>query len=170
MAVTTAGLNYLLDAFFTGGTQIKTWYIGLCSTIHSMASTDSMASHPGWQEFTDYAQPLRATLATSPLLDFTNDNFRNASGKKGGLRTDAHNLQFHASDFGTYSGAFLTSAATKGGTTGTLFSVGRLVSAVGSVTGTPVADSSGGRYAWVFPGTRILMDFEIGLGGPNSGT
>lgn len=54
--VVDVGANELLDIMFHGDTQITTWYIGLIDNSPSptLANADTLASHAGWDEFTDY--------------------------------------------------------------------------------------------------------------------
>lgn len=112
--VVDEGANYLLDVGLAGNTAnaIGTWYIGLTSGAPSPAASDTMASHPGWTEVTAYSETTRqaATLATPVNRQTTNS----ASPARFTINADGT----------TIGGAFLTSDATKGGTTGTLFSAG----------------------------------------------
>lgn len=60
-AVTTEGLNYLLDANFRGGTQQPLWYLGLIDNagFSALDPTDTHAAHTGWGEFTGIYFGLR---------------------------------------------------------------------------------------------------------------
>jgi hypothetical protein len=53
-AVTTEGLDYLLNAAFRGGTQQANWYLGLIdnSGYSALAAGDTHAAHAGWGEYT----------------------------------------------------------------------------------------------------------------------
>lgn len=57
-AVTNTAKNRMLDGWFNAGTieTNTTWSIGLVdgTTYTSFQPTDTMSSHTGWQEFTDY--------------------------------------------------------------------------------------------------------------------
>jgi hypothetical protein len=54
--VTNEGLNNILDVQFHAVTQVTTWYIGLidASGFSDLADSDTLASHAGWTEFTNY--------------------------------------------------------------------------------------------------------------------
>lgn len=55
--IVDVGMNFLLDGMFNSGTQSATWYIGLIdnSGYTAVADSDTLASHAGWTEFTNYA-------------------------------------------------------------------------------------------------------------------
>lgn len=58
--VTIEGKNYLLDVAFgntTPVTQIDPWYIGMINQTPTpvLDEADTLASHSGWAEFTDYS-------------------------------------------------------------------------------------------------------------------
>lgn len=56
--LTNQGLNHFLDTVFHGTTQITTWYIGLIRDDNygaGPAAGDTLASHAGWEEGTEYA-------------------------------------------------------------------------------------------------------------------
>ena len=53
--VVNAGLQHILDVTFAGGTAVSTWHLGLASSSMTIASGDTMASHGGWTEATNYA-------------------------------------------------------------------------------------------------------------------
>ena len=52
--VTTAGLNKLLDACFKTGLASPAWYVLLKGT-GSAAAGDTLASHAGWSELSNYS-------------------------------------------------------------------------------------------------------------------
>lgn len=104
--VTNVGLNHILDTVFHGGTQITTWYVGLKNT-GTVAAADTLASHAGWTENTNYTGDRKEYVeAAAGSQSITN------SANKASFSINA--------DSQTIAGAFLTSAAT--GTSGTLFS------------------------------------------------
>jgi hypothetical protein len=107
--VTDGGINSILDIMFHGTTQITTWYLGLIDNagFTAVAPTDTMASHAGWDEFTDYDEANRVTWAEG------------AAASKS--ITNATPAEFTINDTGTIKGVFLTSENTKGGTTGGLW-------------------------------------------------
>jgi len=53
-AATDEGLNSVLNVYFHAATQISTWYIGLITGTGTLAAADTLASHAGWTEGTDY--------------------------------------------------------------------------------------------------------------------
>lgn len=104
------GIHYLLDAGFNGGTQISTWYMGLVdnSGFSAFANADTMASHAGWSETTNYSE------ATRP--EWT------AGAAASRAVTNSVTVDFSINATVTIKGIFITSDNTKGGTTGTLWS------------------------------------------------
>lgn len=110
--VVNAGLKYLNDTFFSGSSFTATWYLGLvnASPAPSYAAGDTLASHAGWVETTDYTgnrKPVTfgaATTADPSVISNT-----------------AVPSQFAMNGTVTVAGAFLCDAAT--GTSGVLFSV-----------------------------------------------
>lgn len=110
--VTTDGLNDLLDVGFMGGGQHTDWYFGLINgaTAPTLAAADTMASHSGWTEITDYDEASRRDW--NPV----------ASGDNLIVNTVYPSFTINASV--TVAGVFITSNSTKGGTSGTLWSTG----------------------------------------------
>ena len=113
--VVNAGLRYMAGSALTSVTQITTWYLGLygAGASNTPAAGDTMSSHAGWTEYTNYSNANRvtATLATATTA--------NPSVVTNSASPAAFNINGAG---GTVGGAFLTSENTKGGTTGTLFS------------------------------------------------
>ncbi len=103
-AATDEGLNKLLDVMFHETTQISPWYIGLITGTGTLAAGDTLASHAGWTEGTDYSGDRKEWSEGA------------ASGKS---MTNSSTVDFACSGSMTVKGAFLASAAT--GTSGTLF-------------------------------------------------
>lgn len=103
-AATDEGLNKVLDVFFHGVAAIGTWYIGLITGTGTLAAADTLASHAGWTEGTDY---------TGNRLEWTEGA---ASSKS---ITNGTAVSFPCTDTMTVKGAFLASVAT--GTEGVLF-------------------------------------------------
>lgn len=111
---TTQGLTNLLSVYFAGGSQTATWRIGLIDALgfDELSVTDTMASHSGWSENTDYSEVSRPDWApTTP---------------SGGLIASNLPATFTMTAGPTIQGAFLTSSATKGGAVGTLWATGEL--------------------------------------------
>jgi len=103
--VVTEGLNYLISTDIPAATL----YIGLTDGSPTPAAGDTMASHVGWTEITAYDEAARQAWGQGAA--------------SGGVTTNAVAATFTASGATTVGGGFLTTVATKGGTTGTLFSV-----------------------------------------------
>ena len=103
--VVTEGLNYLISTDIPAATL----YIGLTDGSPTPAAGDTMASHVGWTEITAYDEAARQAWGQGAA--------------SGGVTTNATAATFTASGTTNVGGGFLTTVATKGGTTGTLFSV-----------------------------------------------
>ena len=112
--VVNVGLKDMNDKYFSGSGYTATWYLGLygAASSNNPAAGDTMASHAGWTEVTDYSQSTRpaatfgaATTADPSVID-----------NSGSVAV------FSINNTVTVGGAFLTSNNTKGGTTGILFS------------------------------------------------
>src|SRR4051812_37689087 len=60
-AVTTAGLNYTLNASLSNQTVVTVWYIGLVDNagFTAYAAGDIMSSHAGWTESVAYSDSTR---------------------------------------------------------------------------------------------------------------
>jgi len=99
------GLDYLLNNDLTAATL----YIGLTDGAPTPAAGDTMASHVGWTEVTAYDEAARLAWGQGAA--------------SGGVTTNASVVTFTASGTTTVGGGFLATVATKGGSTGTLFSV-----------------------------------------------
>lgn len=115
--ITNPGKNNILDTYFNGATQITStnWSIGLIdgTGTPSLASGDTLASHAGWTEFTNYSgnrQTWGQGSAASQAV------------------TNASPATFNITATGTLYGIFVCSAAT--GTTGVLWSTAAFTSPV----------------------------------------
>lgn len=111
--VTTVGHNFDLDTLLGGSSYSAAWYIGLIGTTSyttGVAAGDTAASHGGWAEFTGY------TEGTRPAPSF--------GAAAAGVKATSAPVEYSINAAQTVKGAFLISNATKGGTTGTLFSAG----------------------------------------------
>lgn len=108
--VTNAALNDILDVYFHATSQKTTWYVGL---IHSTnygagpAAGDTMSSHAGWEEGTEYSESVRQEWQEGA-----------ASSQQ---ITNATSADFSINATATMKGLFLCSDSTKGGTSGTLW-------------------------------------------------
>lgn len=112
--VVNVGLQYMAGTALTSTSQITSWYLGLygAASSNNPAAGDSMGSHAGWTEVTDYSE------STRPAATFAAATNANPSV----VTNTASKATFTMNNTVTVGGAFLTSNNTKGGTTGTLFS------------------------------------------------
>jgi hypothetical protein len=113
--IKTVGKNLLLDVMFHGGTAAGTWYIGLMDNSGYTAenAADTLASHAGWNEFTNY---------TGNRQEWVED------AASSGSITNSTASTFAILGSGTLKGIFVCSAAT--GTSGTLWSSASFASTV----------------------------------------
>lgn len=109
--VVNVGLQYMAGAALTATTPITTWYIGLYGSgaTNSPASTDTLASHPGWTEITPYTGNRKQAVFAAA----TNAN-------PSVVTNSASTALFNINTTAVVGGAFLCSVAT--GTSGLLFS------------------------------------------------
>ena len=117
--IVDVGLNHILETEFNGGTPITSWYIGLVdnASFSAFANADTMASHAGWIEtHTTYSEGTRPewTAGTAASRAITN----------------AVTVDFSMTGTITVKGIFITSNATKGSATGTLWSTAAFASNV----------------------------------------
>lgn len=103
------GIHYLLDAGFNEGSQDTTHYVGLVdnSGFSAFANADTMSSHSGWSENTDYDESTR--VAWNP----------DAAASR--AVTNSTTVDFTMNATATIKGIFVSSNSTKSGTTGTLW-------------------------------------------------
>lgn len=111
--VVNQGLQDMVATYLDAGTQVTTWYLGLITGPGSgttIAAADTLASHSGWTEFSNYSGNRKAaTFGTATTAD------------PSVIDNSASPASFSISGGGgTVAGAFLCSAAT--GTSGILFS------------------------------------------------
>lgn len=112
--VVNVGLQDMNAKYFTGVSYTALWYLGLwgAAASNNPAAGDTMASHAGWTEFTNY------TAASRPVAAFGTPTAANPS-----VILNTGGTAFVISGAGgTVGGAFLTTDSTKGGTSGILFS------------------------------------------------
>jgi hypothetical protein len=110
--VVNEGLDHILESTLAGGSQITTWYVGLLNDSPTVAATDTMSSHAGWTENTNYDEAVRQTWTPGSVASQSVDN----SASKATFTMDT--------DSDTVAGAFLVSNSTKSGSTGVLYSGG----------------------------------------------
>lgn len=117
--IVDVGLNYILETMFHTGSQITAWYVGLIdnANFQQLAAADTMSSHAGWAENTNYSNGTRPAWSCGE-----------ASGRQ---ITNGTTVDFNINANGlTMKGLFITSIATKGGTTGTLWATAAFGSTV----------------------------------------
>ena len=114
--VTNGGLNYFLDVAIAGSAQTATWYAGLAGADPVPAAGDTLASHAGWTEVTNY------TGDRQEYVDVRTDQT---------VSNTASKAAFPISTAGTVGGAFLAASATA--STGTVLCAAALTASNRSV-------------------------------------
>ena len=116
--VVNEGLQNMNDEFFTGSGYTAAWYLGLVTgpgSGNTYAAADTLASHAGWTENTDYSGNRKtATFGTPTTAD------PSVIDNSGSVAV------FNMTGTATIAGAFLASVDT--GTSGVLFSVSNFTS------------------------------------------
>jgi hypothetical protein len=110
--VVNEGLQDMNTQYFTGAAYTAAWYIGLVNAAPapSYAAADTLASHAGWDETTDYSGDRKAvTFGAATAAD---PSVIDNSGSP---------AAFSMTDTVTVAGAFL--ASVDSGSSGVLFSV-----------------------------------------------
>ena len=95
------GLDSILDVQFHAASQITTWYIGLVdnSGWTAFADADTLASHAGWSESTNYSEANRveweedAASSRSITNSTTADFSVNANGNMKGIFVSSNNVK-----------------------------------------------------------------------------
>lgn len=111
--VVNEGLQNMNDEYFTGSGYTAAWYIGLVTgpgAGNTYAAGDTLASHIGWTENTDYSGNRKAATFGTPTT--ADPSVIDNSGSV---------AVFAITGTATIAGAFLASVNT--GTSGILFSV-----------------------------------------------
>ena len=114
--VVNAGLQYINTQFFKGVTYTATWFMGLVTgpgASNTYAAGNTMVTHAGWTENTAYTQTARPTMA-----------FGTATTADPSVIVTSAPVVFTMNASAIIAGAFVTTDNVKGGTAGTLFSVG----------------------------------------------
>ncbi len=109
--ITTGGKTSVLDIAFRNQTQIAAWYFGLVDNSGFTAvddDTDTMSSHAGWDEFTDYDQTTRPAWGPTAAADAS--------------ITNVTSVVFDINATGTLWGMLVTSDNVKGDDAGVLWS------------------------------------------------
>jgi hypothetical protein len=113
-AIPTTALTDAAAVLLGAGTQKTTWYGGLIDDdgFDELAAADTIGSHPGWTEFTDYDEATRQLWTPGT--------------PSGGIITNPTAMRFTVTNGATVTGAILVSNSTKGGSTGLLWATGPL--------------------------------------------
>lgn len=133
--VTTVGKNYLLDNGLAGSAFTAAYYMGLISSTSysTIVAADTMSSHAGW---------LEAGIANTPTYSESARRTAAWSATSAGSKALSAALRFTFTGSGTVKGCFLTTVATKDGTTGTLYSAGLFTGGDQPVVNTNTLDVS----------------------------
>jgi hypothetical protein len=115
--VTNEGLNDVLDKYLKGSAYTASFFVGLTDSTPTPAAGDTMASHAGWAEVTAYTEGTREALTLGTVSGQSVDN----SASKASFSINA--------DTTVIGGGFVTTNSTKGGSTGTLYSVAAFTAA-----------------------------------------
>jgi|SRR6185436_3527857 len=110
---TTVGLNYMNDVALGGTSQLTPWFLGLInnSGFSALSADDTMGSHTGWSEFTDYSESVRQTWTPG-------------SSASGSVTNPTVCSFTNVTNGNVVYGQFLASDSTKGGAVGTLWATG----------------------------------------------
>lgn len=116
---TNTGRQDMNTKYFTGTTYTAAWYVGLVnnSPTPSYDVTDTMASHAGWVETTDYSGTDRITADFGTATSADPSVIANTAGSGGTVAV------FNITGTVTIDGAFLTATEDNSTNTGILFSV-----------------------------------------------
>jgi hypothetical protein len=124
--ITDEGIHYLLEVGFRSDAgspvaQIAPWYAGLIDNagFTGVDPSDTMASHSGWTESTDYSESVRQTFVFGAAA----------------TRAITAQISFSINATKTIQGVFVTSVSTKGGSTGTLWSTAEFSSPPSLISG-----------------------------------
>lgn len=116
---TNQGRQDMNTKYFTGTTYTAAWFIGLVnnSPTPSYSVSDTMASHAGWVETTDYSGSNRATANFGTATSADPSVIANTVASGGTVAS------FSITGTVTIDGAFLTNTQDNSTYTGILFSV-----------------------------------------------
>lgn len=111
---TDSGIELLLNVALGATAKAAAFYVGLidADTFVGTSSSDTMSSHTGWTEYTDYSE------VTRPQITF--------GAASAGTITNPVSADFTPNADADVCGFFITTNSTKSGTTGTLVAVGIL--------------------------------------------
>lgn len=115
--VTNVGLNDVLDKYLKGSGYTAAFYVGLTDGTPTTAATDTMSSHAGWTEVTNYVASSPNVRPTLTLGTVSSQSVDNSASKASFV------ISVVSPDSTTIGGAFLCTDSTIGGTSGVLYSV-----------------------------------------------
>lgn len=115
--VTNAGLDDILDKYLKGSSYTAAFYVGLTDGTPTVAAGDTMSSHAGWVEVTDYTASSPNVRPTLTLGTVSSQSVDNSASKASFVMNTV------SPDSITIGGGFITTDSTIGGTSGTLYSV-----------------------------------------------
>lgn len=118
-AVVDIGLDRILDVMFNGGTPSTVWYLGLINGSASLDGTDTMVSHAGWTENSNYDETTRPTW--SPASEGT------------GIIRNATYADFTMNGSFSLAGVLVVDDNQKGLTAGELWSTAKFINGDKSV-------------------------------------
>lgn len=110
--VVNVGLDDVLDKYLKGSTYTATHYVGLTDGTPTVAAGDTMASHTGWTEITNYIEGTREAFTPGTV---SGQSVSNTASKA------VFTINANATTLG---GCFLATNSTKGGTSGILYGGG----------------------------------------------
>ena len=106
--VVDEGLTDMLEIYYNSSAHTSQHYVFITDADPVFAPGDTMATHPGWVEFTEYAEAARPALIMGTAANQSIDNSANKASYS--INTDAQ----------VTGGAGVTDDSTKGGATGLL--------------------------------------------------
>lgn len=112
--VVNTGLNDYLDKYYKGSAYTAAHYVGLTDGTPSFAAGDTMASHAGWVEVTNYTVTDVSPDSNSRAL------YNPGTVASQSVDNSASKAVFSILGAVTVGGAFISTDSTKGGTSGTL--------------------------------------------------
>lgn len=116
--IVNEGLNAALNIMFNGATQIGTWYVGVYAGNYTPVATVTAATIAS-----------ASTEVTTKYNSATRPEWVEAAASSQSITNSANRASFVFNASETIYGAFLVSNATKGGTSGTLFSATKFATA-----------------------------------------
>lgn len=122
--VTDEGINHSLNVTFNAQSQVTTWYVGLFVNNYTPVSGDTAATFPG-----------SAGEATTQYSEGSRQTYVEAASTAKSITNSANKATFTAAATVTVYGAFLSSVATKGATTGVLMAAAKFATAKALETG-----------------------------------